>query len=114
MDRFGNIVSDSFKLQIMAPSLLVDAGPDREITLPENNINLIGLCSSPEEGCKRLTWQSNNNTNLHSESFSGGIKKITLLLENLEEGTYEYTLIGESFEGQTHSDKVQVKVVKAQ
>ncbi len=88
---------------------VVNAGPDKSITLPTNEVYLEGSASDKDGSIVSLKWTKVSGG---SASLSGATTA-KLRAYNLVEGTYTFRLTAEDDKGATKSDDVKVTVSKS-
>lgn len=81
------------------------AGDDVTIQLPVDSVLLDGTASSDDFGIVQYSWTSEN-----SDVIMLGDDNARMLVENLKEGVYTFTLSVMDAEGQTDKDSVDVYV----
>jgi gliding motility-associated-like protein len=111
-DDDGATASDEMNLQVLAAanaSPTANAGPDKNIQLPANTVNLNGTGSDTDGTIATYLW----------EKFSGGSVTLsntstaTATATNLTAGIYEFKLTVTDDDGASASDRVKVTVSAA-
>lgn len=87
----------------------VDAGPDKDLTLPDNVVNIEGTASDPDGKITAYSWVQTSGATAHLS----GANTPLLSVGQLTEGLYAFRLTVTDDAGAKSSDDVQVSVRKA-
>lgn len=87
----------------------VDAGPDKNVTLPANLVNVEGIASDPDGAIKAYSWVQTSGPAASLSGENTSLLNVTQLLE----GTYTFRLTVTDDAGANSSDDLQVSVRKA-
>jgi hypothetical protein len=108
-DISGGSASDDVIVTVKASdnkSPVVNAGADRVLTLPANNINLVGSASDPDGKIVSQQWEKIAGGTLSANDF----RSMALTVSGLVEGSYTFRLTVQDDQGATASDEVVVVV----
>ena len=90
---------------------IVDAGEDKEITLPNHSVILEGSCIDQDGRCVKTTWKY-SPTNLTARKVASHQLKSSLYLSHLTKGSYRFVLQAVDNEGLSAEDSVLVTVLE--
>lgn len=109
-DNSDATVFDIMRVQVLPASFtppVVDAGPDKEIVLPETAVTLVGTASVSSGSITSTTWTKIIGGNVDM----AGANTLDLACSNMEVGTYVFNLKAVDNAGHEVSDAVQVVVL---
>jgi gliding motility-associated-like protein len=108
-DNNGASVFDIVKVSLLPATFnppVADAGVDQEITLPVNQVNLVGTASSPTGSIVSTVWTKS----IGPTATLAGATTLNLQCTNMVAGTYVFKLTATDNTGNEVSDNVQVIV----
>ena len=111
VDNNGISANDDITITVFPPGVnqlpVVDAGPDKEVVLPDNFTSLTGTAADTDGTIASQSWSQVSGPNTAGKS---GDNTLTLSLSGLIQGTYVFRLTATDDAGTSSSDNVQVIV----
>lgn len=112
-DNQGATGSDNVTVTVLPAAVnqtpTVNAGADKNLTLPANSTTVTATASDPDGSIASYFWEKLSGPS----ATESGNTTATLTLTNLVEGTYQYRVIVTDNQGATASDEVRVNVFAA-
>ena len=88
----------------------VDAGPDRELHLPDSKLSILGKVDDPDGRVVATKWWQISGPSLDQQVLSSSIREAHLILHDLTAGEYQFGLEATDDTGASSQDTVRILV----